>query len=84
MITSLQLGMLLDETGCTEVGKLVLSPKAWHQLLHVTKEKLAETTPEEQSYIEQRLLFARLTLIFGWYSEQGDGVGRLYVWEIHI
>jgi hypothetical protein len=76
--------VLVDETGCTEVGKLILSPKAWQQLLHVTREELAETTPEAQRYIEQRLLFTRLTLIFGWYAEQGDSVGRLCVWEIHI
>jgi hypothetical protein len=75
--------MLIDETGCTATGKLVLSSKAWHQLLHVTEEELAETTAEAQRYIEQRLLFARLTLVFGWFAEEGEGVGRLYIWEVY-
>jgi hypothetical protein len=76
--------MLVDETGCTAPGSLILSSQAWHQLLHVTKEELSNTTPESQQYIEQRLLFQRLALIFGWYTEDPQtGVGRVSVWEVH-
>lgn len=77
------LGMLIDETGCTSVGKLILSPKAWHQLLAVTKQELAELDSDSQQYVEQRFLFSRMTLVFGWFAEENDAsVGRLCIWDI--
>jgi hypothetical protein len=74
--------VLVDETGCTSAGKLVISDRAWVQLLGPVGE-LAEADAEMLRSVEQHLLFLRVTLLFGWAAEEGeDGMGRLYVWEM--
>ncbi|KAF7448985.1 hypothetical protein Ptr902_02924 [Pyrenophora tritici-repentis] len=72
------LGPLLDETGQISPGKLILSDAAWNQLLGRTPLQLAETDVEVLRYLEQRLLFLRVTMGFALRLE-GD-IGRLAVW----
>ncbi|KAF2104784.1 hypothetical protein NA57DRAFT_29494 [Rhizodiscina lignyota] len=78
------LGPLIDETGTTTGGKLIVSTRAWEQLLGRTTSELVATSTEELRTIEQRLLFLRVNLVFGWAAEEAEGnVGRLCIWEVH-
>ena len=72
-------GTLIDETGSIAPGKLVWSPDAWEQLLGRTVEELVAASAQVLGYLEHRLLFLRVTLMFGWSEEVGKlavlGVG---------
>ena len=57
---------------------MVLSDTAWQQLLGRTAEQLVSADVNVLRYLEQRLLFLRVTLGFALRLE--DGVGRLGVW----
>ena len=74
----LQLGPILDETGQISTGKLILSDKAWCQLLGRTAEQLVETNVDVLRYLEQRLVFLRVTMGFALGLE--EEIGRLAVW----
>jgi len=74
----LQLGPLLDETGQISSGKLILSDAAWTQLLGRSPEQLVDTRLEVLRYLEQRLLFLRISMGFALKLE--DEIGRLAVW----
>ncbi|KAJ9665734.1 hypothetical protein H2201_004219 [Coniosporium apollinis] len=78
------LGPVIDETGTTSTGKLILSSSAWEQLLGRTAEELVASTADVLKYLEQRLLFVRVTLLFGWVAEEGEGVGRLCIWGVRM
>ena len=73
-------GVLVDETGAIEAGKLIWSERAWCQLLGRTQEELVACEGDLISYLEQRMLFLRLTVLFGWSVE----VGRLCVMSVTI
>lgn len=73
-----QLGPVLDETGQISAGKLILSDTAWTQLLGRTPQQLAETDVDVLRYLEQRLLFLRITMGFALGLE--DDIGRLAIW----
>lgn len=60
---------MIDETGQIASGKLIFSSKAWEQLLGRSAHQLVKTDLEILRYLEQRLLFLRLTLGFGWCLE---------------
>ena len=45
--------------------------------------EFVNTSVEMLQYLEQRLLFLRLTIKFAWAAEEGDG-GRLYVWGVQM
>ena len=70
-----QMGTLTDETGAISSGKLIFSAQAWEQLLGRTAKELSESTRKHLKEVEGRLLFLRLTLLFGW----SEKVGRLCV-----
>jgi hypothetical protein len=72
----------VDETGCTTAGKLIVSERAWAQLLGPVTE-LAHAEADQLKYMEQHLLFLRVTFLFGFATDPGeDGMGRLYIWEL--
>ena len=73
-----QLGPVLDETGQIGSGKLVLSDRAWGELLGRTASQLVHTDLEVLRYLEQRLLFLRVTMGFALKLE--NEIGRLAVW----
>lgn len=75
-----QLGPMLDETGQVSSGKLVLSDRAWEELLGRTAAQLVDTDVEVLRYLEQRLLFLRVTMGFALKLE--DEVGRLAIWSV--
>lgn len=69
------IGTLLDETGCIAPGKLLWSERAWKQLLGRTAKEVTEMTNEDIRWLEQRMMFMRMHLVFGW----EESVGRLAV-----
>jgi hypothetical protein len=75
-----QLGALLDETGQISSGKLILSDAAWSQLLGRTSEQLLHTPIDVLRYLEERVLFLRITMGFALNLE--DEIGRLAIWCI--
>jgi hypothetical protein len=77
-----QIGLLVDETGALTSGKLIWSDSTWEQLLGRNAEELAAATGNVQllKYLENRLLFLRLAITFGW---SGD-VGRIVVLGVSI
>lgn len=72
------LGPIVDETGQISTGKLILADTAWCQLLGRTAQQLVETDIHVLRYLEQRLLFLRVTMGFALQLE--DGIGRLAIW----
>ncbi|KAJ4990105.1 hypothetical protein SVAN01_04386 [Stagonosporopsis vannaccii] len=72
------LGPVLDETGQIDSGKLILSDRAWEELLGRTPSQLVRTDLEVLRYLEQRLLFLRVTI--GFALKLDDEIGRLAVW----
>ena len=77
-----QVGLLVDETGAITSGKLIWSDEAWEQLLGRNAEELAAATGNVQllKYLENRLLFLKLAVMFGWSGE----VGKIVVLRITI
>jgi hypothetical protein len=69
------LGLLLDETGCIALGKLLWSERAWEQLLGRTVKEVTEMTNEEIRWLDKRMLFMRMHLVVAW----EETVGRLAV-----
>lgn len=74
----MQVGAIIDETGTLAPGKLLWSPPAWQQLLGRTVEEVAASSTELLKYLERRLVFLRITIVFGWAKEAVTG-GRLAV-----
>ena len=73
-------GLLVDESGGIASGKLIWSEDAWWQLLGRTKEELARSSAELLKYLECRLLFLKIVVMFGWAPE----VGKLAVLRMGI
>lgn len=69
------IGMLVDETGNIVPGKLLWRERAWEQLLGRTVKELTELRNEEIRWLEQRMVFMRMHLVFGW----EESVGRLAI-----
>ncbi|KAF1846902.1 uncharacterized protein K460DRAFT_49741 [Cucurbitaria berberidis CBS 394.84] len=74
------LNSIIDETGQIGSGKLIFSDAAWEQLLGRSAAQLVVTDVEKLRYLEQRLLFLRVTL--GFALSLDDGLGRLAVWSV--
>lgn len=72
----------MDETGAITSGKLIWSDEAWEQLLGRNAQELAAATGNVQllKYLENRLLFLKLSVMFGWSEE----VGKIVVLRITI
>ncbi|KAF2438559.1 hypothetical protein P171DRAFT_371527 [Karstenula rhodostoma CBS 690.94] len=77
------LGDVIDETGTISTGKLIFSEAAWEQLLGRTAEQLVTASLDVMKYLEQRLLFLRLTLGFGIHLGSEE-IGRLVVWCVKM
>ncbi|KAL5119977.1 hypothetical protein ACEQ8H_002075 [Pleosporales sp. CAS-2024a] len=72
------LGPIVDETGHLSCGNLILSDTAWEQLLGRSPQQLVATNVHVLRYLEQRLLFLRVTM--GFALSLDDEPGRLAVW----
>jgi hypothetical protein len=64
-----QIGPVIDETGQVATGKLIFSDTAWQQLLGRTPEQLVKSALDVLKYLENRLLFLRVSMGFGWCLE---------------
>jgi len=82
ILFSLQIGLLIDETGAIASGKLIWSDDAWEQLLGRSAADLADATSNTQllKYLDNRLLFLKLAVMFGWSEE----VGKIVVLRVTI
>lgn len=59
-------------------GKLVLSDRAWTQLLGGSGEELVQSSASTLKSVEHRMLHVRITLRFWWSAR----VGKLVVTEV--
>ena len=73
-------GLLADESGAIKPGQLIWSDEAWWQLLGRTAESLSRSSLEILQYLESRLLFLRLAVLFGWSQK----VGRIVILRVQI
>ena len=71
LILLTQIGPLTDETGNIATGKLIWSPEAWEQLLGRTASEFVSASTDVLKYLEHRMLFMRVTVMFGWSEEVG-------------
>jgi len=55
--------------------KLILPDPARHQLFALLPEEFSQSSSDKLRGLEQRLLFTRITLVFGW----SKGVGKLAI-----
>ncbi|GAB7323825.1 hypothetical protein MBLNU13_g07267t3 [Cladosporium sp. NU13] len=73
------LGQVIDETASVASGRLLLSAKAWHELLGHPAEEILRFSQEKLAYIAGHLLFSRLILQFGWTGDESKAGGRVCV-----
>lgn len=70
----------MDESGAISCGKLIWSDDAWEQLLGRNAEGLAGSSLKLLKYLENRLLFLKLAVMFGW----SEDVGKLCILRVTI
>ena len=70
----------MDESGAITSGKLIWSDDAWEQLLGRNAEGLAGSSVKLLKYLENRLLFLKLAVMFGW----SEDVGKLCILRVTI
>lgn len=73
------LGQVIDETAAISGGKLLLSDRAWRDLLGRGPEDLLKLGYEELKHLSDRLLFCRITVMFGWTKDESKAGGRICV-----
>ena len=73
------LGQVIDESAAISSGKLLFSDKAWRDLLGRNAEDLLKLGFEEMKYLSERLLFCRVTVMFGWSGGECKAGGRICV-----
>lgn len=73
------LGQVVDETGAVGGGKLLFSDRAWEDLLGRDAEALVGMEGEAIKYLSDRLLFCRVTVLFGWTGDERKAGGRICV-----
>lgn len=72
-------GQVVDETGAVGAGKLLLSDRAWRDLLGREVGEVLRMGFEEVKHLTDRLLFCRVTLLFGWTGDKTVAGGRVCV-----
>ena len=70
----------MDESGAITSGKLIWSNEAWEQLLGRNAKGLADSSVKLLKYLENRLLFLKLAVMFGW----SEDVGKLCILRVTI
>ena len=73
------LGQLIDETGVVASGRLLFCDSAWRELLGRGPEDLLKLGDNEMKYLSDRLLFCRITVMFGWTGDETKAGGRICV-----
>ncbi|KAK4546884.1 hypothetical protein LTR36_001616 [Oleoguttula mirabilis] len=73
------IAQVMDETACLGPGKLLFSDRAWKDLLGRPTEDILKLGYEEIKYLSDRLLFCRVTMLFGWTGDESKAGGRVCV-----
>lgn len=73
------IAQVMDETAVVGPGKLLFSDRAWQDLLGRKPQDLIKLGYDEVKYLSDRLLFCRLTLLFGWTGDESKAGGRICV-----
>lgn len=73
------LGQVIDETAAIGSSKLLFSDRAWKDLLGRGPEDLLNLGQEGMKYLSDRLLFCRVSLMFGWTGDETKAGGRVCV-----
>ncbi|KAF2725848.1 hypothetical protein K431DRAFT_259573 [Polychaeton citri CBS 116435] len=73
------IGRVVDETAHISTGKLSFSDQAWGELLGRAPADLLKLGKEDITSLADRLLFNRVTLLFGWSNDDGNAGGRIWV-----
>jgi len=73
---------VMDETGVVGSGKLLFSDQAWRSLLGRAPADVLKLNDEGIGYLSDRLLFCRLTLLFGWTGDESKAGGRICVLDV--
>lgn len=76
------LGQVIDETAAISYGKLLFSDRAWCDLLGRKPEDLLKLGYQELKHLSDRLLFCRVTMIFGWTGDESRAGGRICVMRV--
>lgn len=76
------IGQVIDETAAIATGKLLLSDDAWRDLLGRGPQDLLRLGYEEVKYLSDRLLFSRITVLFGWTGDESKAGGRICVFGV--
>jgi hypothetical protein len=74
------IGTLIDETGSVASGKLLWSDKAWEDLFGRTASELVSDDGQVIRFLEQRMKYMRITVVFGW----SEDVGKLAVLAVRM
>jgi len=72
----------MDETAVEGPGKLLFSDRAWRSLLGREPAGLLKLGEDEMKYLSDRLLFCRVTLLFGWTGDESVAGGRICVLDV--
>ncbi|KAF7191438.1 hypothetical protein HII31_07461 [Pseudocercospora fuligena] len=73
------IGQVIDETAVIDGGKLLFSDHAWRELLGRGPEDLLQMQHDELKYLADRMLFCRITILFGWTGDESKAGGRICV-----
>ncbi|KAK0947289.1 hypothetical protein LTR29_001244 [Friedmanniomyces endolithicus] len=76
------IGQVMDETAVVGPGRLLFSDRAWRSLLGREPAGLLELGEDEMKYLSDRLLFCRVTLLFGWTGDESVAGGRICVLDV--
>lgn len=78
------LGQVIDETGVIAAGKMLFSDQAWRELLGRGPDDLLQLGYDEIKYLSDRLLFCRVSVIFGWTGDESKAGGRVCVLGVRM
>ena len=73
------LGPVVDETAAIASGKLLFSDEAWRELFGRGAGELLCMGLDEMKDLSDRMLFCRVTLLFGWSGDESLAGGRICV-----
>ena len=76
------LGQVIDETAAISTGKLLFSDRAWCDLLGRKPEDLLKLGQQELKHLSDRLLFCRVSIMFGWTGDESRAGGRICVMRV--
>lgn len=75
-------GQVLDETAAIGCGKLLFSDEAWSELLGRGPGDVLQLGYKELKELSDRILFTRVSVLFGWTSDETLAGGRICVMGI--